>query len=317
MDQSSEIDIDEKSGEQECKSLSLEVEEIFGEVTGFSRSWMIANKLVDEFDPVSWSLWRLIGFIMSRGMRINAPPDGMLMGYLKFLKRVGADPILGTEQELRTNGLAAKHLKPDIIAGALFAHSLSCRLNSRPLKKIWAGMLDDSLLRACIGVELGKYRPDFGLGRCFVAGLAGRVGLITLIATGSHQQAARTLQSLARGGEIVATGLGVYSTDPFQVMAQILLRGGFGIDAAVGVLSFGHDAFVPSNQVQLTWRSVSRVIDTARNGTYGRLTSQDWEQVRLLDPELREDFKDATKLILRKGHGWIWITEPSGEAPQE
>jgi hypothetical protein len=304
---------DQQTEEDHPESLSSEVGELFGKVGGFSKSWTIADKLVKEFDPVSWSLWRLIGFIMSRGTRINSVSGPMLLGYLKFLKLVGADPVLGASVELDSNELAAQHLKPDIIAATLFIHSISCHLHPRPLKKIWEGMLDDSLLRSRIGLELGKNIADFGLGRCLIAGFAGRAGLIVLIATGTHQQAARTLQSLARGGDIVQSGLDVYSIDPFHLIAHIMLRGGLGIDPAVGVLSFGNNAFVPANNVQVQWRAVCRVIEAARTGNYGRLTTEDWEHVNLLDPDKRDDFKDAAKSVLRKGHGWLWITEPSSK----
>jgi hypothetical protein len=315
MDQLLDEEYIDKQGEEEHpESLSSDVEELFGQVSGFSRSWTIADQLVGEFNPISWSLWRLIGFIMSRGVRINSVPPGMLLGYLRFLKLVGGDPVLGTSVELNTTALAAQHLKSDIIAATLFIHSISCHLHPRPLKKIWGGMLDDSLLRARIGLELGKHASDFGSGRCLIAGFAGRAGLIVLIATGTHQQAARTLQSLARGGDIVQTGLDVYSIHPFHVIAHIMLRGGLGMDSAVGVLSFGNSAFVPSNDLQLQWRAVSRIIETARTSTYDRLTAEDWERASLLDPDKRDDFKDQAKLILRKGHGWLWITEPSSEA---
>jgi len=183
------------------------------------------------------------------------------------------------------------------------------------LKKIWGGLLDDALLRARIGVELGKYATDFTTGRCLIAGFAGRVGMITLIAMGTHQQAARTLQSLARGADIVQTGLDVYSIDPFHVMAQIMLRGGLGIDAAIGILSFGNTAFVPSSDVQIKWRAISRIVEISRTASYGRLDAEDWEQANLLDPDTREDYKDVVKTVVRKGHNWNWMVTPSAEAP--
>jgi hypothetical protein len=300
--------------EEQFEALSSEVKEIFGEVTGFSRSWFAADKLVKEFNPISWSLWRLIGFIMSRGLHVNTVPASMLLGYLRFLKLVGVDPVLGTTVELKTNALAAQHLKSDIIASTLFIHSIGCHLHPRPLKKIWGGMMDDALLRARIGMELGKYTEEFSTGRCLIAGFAGRMGMIVLIAMGTHQQAARTLQALARGADIVQTGLEVYSTDPFHVVAHIILRGGLGIDAAIGLLAFGNHAFVPSNDVQMKWRAVSRVIDVSRIGTYGRLTPEEWGHVNLLDPEKREDFKDQVKTVIRKGHGWMWMATPSTES---
>jgi len=305
-----------KTEEEQFESLSSEVKEIFSEVTGFSRSWVSADKLVKEFNPISWSLWRLTSFIMSRGLHVNTVPASMLLGYLRFLKWVGADPTLGVSVELKRNSLAAQHLKSDVIAATLFIHSVSCRLHPRPLKNIWGGMLDDALLRARIGAELGKYATEFSTGRCLIAGFAGRVGMITLIAMGTHQQAARTLQALARGADIVQTGLDVYSIDPFHVTANIMLRGGLGIDAAIGILAFGNSAFVPTNDVQRKWMSIARIIEISRTAAYGRLNAEDWEQANLLDSEKREDYKDQVKVIIRKGHGWPWMATPSSEPTQ-
>jgi hypothetical protein len=303
---------DEESKHRHCSSLAHEVEELFGGVTGFARSWVIANEVVGEFNPVSWSVWRLNSFIMARSLHIVRPPHAMLMGYLKFLSIVGRDPVLGTEVELKDCRLAAENLKPDVIAATLFIQSVSCRLYDRPLRRIWFGMLEDAIIRSRIGFELGRYLDEFGVGRAIVAGLAGRIGLITLIATGSHQQAARTLQGLARGGDFIQTGLEIYSADPFHVTAQILLRGGFGLDAAIGSLAYGSSAFIPTNKVQLQWRVASKIIAAARTSTYGHLHSEDWQLFGLLDPEKREDFKNATRDILKKGHGWACLIEPSG-----
>jgi hypothetical protein len=289
----------------------LEVDEMYADIPDFSRSWKIAEQVVKDLEPVSWSLWRIMRFVMGNGSFVNKPLEGMVTGYLKFLVMVGNDPLFGNSVEIKSASVAVRVLAPDIIVATLFAHSIACRLYQKPYKKIWGTMFDDAIVRSRIGYELGKKAPEFSAGKGMIAGIASRVGLVILIATGSPQQAARTLQMLSKGATLSETGLTIYATDPSHVMGQIILRCGLGQDATIGVLSHGNINLAPSNTSQKQWRSAIRLIEATRSTTYNQLEADDWQVLHLLDPELREDFRDSAKAIIKNGHDWQFLLTPS------
>ncbi len=274
-----------------------------------ARSWEEAKECVSRFKPVPGFIWRLSHFVLGRSGQIQPVSEGLVFGLRRLLFAAASDSALGADGKINNVRKALKILDPDVIAAVSVIHAVCRRLHKKPHERIWRPILDDAVLRARIGFDVGSYSPDFGKGRGMLAGFAGRAGLAVLISSGDLDSARQALELLANGKSIRDVGLIVYECDPLQVSAMILSAAGCGRDSAFGTVSYASSAArsIVANDEQLRWLSAFTIVESVRVNTPESVDAEYWQVLGLDNPESKDQLLSLAKKAIRRGHGWAWI----------
>lgn len=291
------------------KTLQETHEEVAARVEpGEARTWEVARITVEQFKPVPFVIWRLSNFVFGSSGNVNKISEGMVYGLKKLLLAAASDREMGEGGEVRTTREALDILPSDVIAGMSVIYAICRRLNTREFERIWRPILDDALLRARIGWELGSVSPKFGPGKSMLAGFAGRSGLAVQISGGKLEQARRALELLATGADIREVGLRIYACEPLQVSAMLLSAAGCGRDAAFGTVSFAtKEAVEIENDEQRKWLAAFTLCELAREGKVDLAEGALWETLGVATEADQEHFASRTQKISRRGHGWDWL----------
>ena len=273
-------------------------------------SWGEVKRLVEDFRPVPSFIWRLSHFVLGRPGVISPIGDGLVFGLRRLLFAVASDPLLsGTGGKVNDVRKAISAVGSDCIAAAAVIHAVCRRLSSHEHERIWRPLLDDALRRAQLGACVGRYLPEFGVGRGMLAGFAGRIGVVIQIATGSLEQAKRALELLATGEDISVVGLRIYRAEPLQVSAMILSAAGCGREAAMGTASYASQKSksVQARPEEHRWLSAFTIIEHLRMETPDQIADVHWDAFGLEDEGSREVLIKQTRDIIRRGHRWEWL----------
>lgn len=275
------------------------------------RTWRKARELVERLRPVPWFIWRIPNFVFGKDGKINQLPEGMLIGLKRVVCRAASDPYMGVGREISTVRDALKVITADVIAAVSVIHSIGRRMESFPHSRIWGPILDDALLRAQIGHDLGRRRAQFGGGRGMLAGFASRIGMAVLIALADQAQATKALERLAGGAALADVGIEIFGCAPLQVSAMLLTAAGCGKDAAFGILQFGAGSAMtgPLDTVELQWASAITLCEHVRLGQADQLQDSLWDAFAVLNDEERRAILDDAKISARRGTSWGWLIQ--------
>ncbi len=273
-----------------------------------AKSWAIAGDIVKRFRPVPWFIWRLSNFVLGRPGAIGEVSEGLVFGLRRLMFALASDQTLGEGEKVKSVRKAIQIVPSDVIASASVIHAICRRLASKEHERIWKPILDDAILRARIGYEVGSRSPEFGAGRGMLSGFAGRSGLAVLISLGEIDSARKSLELLATGRSIKEAGLVVYECDPLQVSAMMLTAAGIGRDAAFGTVnfSFGGDVEALSSIEQKRWLSAFQIIESVRIGATEDIQEESWK-ILGFDETAKSELRDTVKKLVRRGHGWQWL----------
>ncbi|MCB0332214.1 MAG: hypothetical protein KDD55_01875 [Bdellovibrionales bacterium] len=293
---------------RETEEAVLSLKEISSDPTQ-THSWEEAREYVSKFRPVPGFIWRLSHFVLGRSGSIQPVSEGLVFGLRRLLFAAASDPVLGVDEKVNSVRKALKILDPDVIAAVSVVHAVCRRLHNKPHERIWRPILEDAVLRARIGIDVGAQSEAFGKGRGMLAGFAGRAGLAVLIASSDLDCARQALELLANGKSIRDVGLIVYECDPLQVSAMILSAAGCGRDAAFGTVSYASPAArtIVANDEQLRWLASFSVVENVRMNTPEAVGAEYWEVLGFEDEDEKAKLLDSAKKIIRRGHGWGWI----------
>lgn len=276
-----------------------------------AQSWQKARTLIEAFKPVPWFIWRLSNFVLGNPGPARKATEGLVFGLRRLLFAAASDPILGVGSKVNGVHQALEVLKPDVLAAVAVIHGICRRLSSHQHERIWRPILDDAMVRAQIGFYVGSENPHFGAGRGMLAGFAGRCGLALLIASGDLEQARRALELLATGAEIKQVGLQIYGCDPLQISAMTLSASGCGRDAAFGTVAYstlGKAREVSPNATQIGWQAAFTVAECIRTNRVNEISEELWQALNYCDEAQRNELQAKAKTILRRGHGWNWLS---------
>lgn len=274
-----------------------------------TNSWLKARKVVQDFQPVPWFIWRLSNYVLGTQGQIRTINEGFVLGLRRLLFATASDDLLGSGEKVNDVKTALRSVTPDVIASVSVIHAVCRRLASKQFERIWRPILDDAILRCQIGFSVGQFDESFGSGRGMLAGFASRCGLALLLASGDLDQARSALESLATGSEISQVGMQIYECDPLQVSAMMLSGSGCGRDAAYGTVSYAYKDSVSSveNMEQLKWLAAFTLTEKLRIGRDEDIDSKLWEALGITDESNRKELFTFSKKIVRRGHGWNWI----------
>ncbi len=274
-----------------------------------ARSWENASKIVKQFSPVPWFIWRLSNYVLGKPGQVNECTEGLVFGMRRLLFAAASDALLGSGQKVNNVRKALGILSGDVVASCVVIHAICRKLSARPFERIWRPILDDAVLRAKIGYSVGRRLPEFGPGRGMLAGFAGRSGLAVLISSGELEQARLTLEKLATGAQIKQVGLNIYRTDPLQVSAMMLSAAGCGRDAAFGTVSYAaEDSLrIIENEEQKRWLAAFSVCESVRIGEVDKVKQEYWETLHFTSDAQKLSLADEAKQLSRRGHGWSWL----------
>ena len=279
--------------------------------SGQLQSWTAARQVVEKFQPAPWFIWRLSNFVFARSGETNAIPEGMALGLRRLLFAAASDPFFSDQGKVNHLRKALSILKPDVVAAISVIHAICRRLGNCQFERIWRPILDDAVLRAQIGYFVGEHRPQFGAGRGMLAGFAGRCGLAILIASGDLDQARRALELLATGADIGPVGLSIYGCDPLQVSAMTLSASGCGKAAAFGTVSYAVSRSsaiaAEAGEEQLAWLAAFSIVELVRIGKSSEIDARLWETMGFSAGKERATLLEASKTLVRRGHGIPWV----------
>lgn len=329
--QSAELVVEPEAAPAEVDSFARELEKTLREteqaVLGLegkqkesaeARSWQQARTLVENFKPVPLFIWRLSNFVLGKPGAVNRAGEGLVFGLRRLLFAAASDSVLGAGRKVNTVHDALDVLSPDVVAATAVIHAISRRLATRQFERIWRPILDDAILRAQIGFFVGSLDQAFGPGRGMLAGFAGRCGLAVLIASGELDQARKALEMLATGAEIKNVGMALYGCDPIQISAMMLSASGCGRDAAYGTVSYSSSiplkAAPDGDEVgrsQAAWHAAFFITEFVRTARSDKIPDAVWARLSFNDTVSKNNLADKTKLALRRGHGWNWLSASS------
>lgn len=311
-----EQDADSRQFDEQVEKTLKETEQAVIDIQTLSlmpdraRSWQLARKLIEDFKPVPWFIWRLTNFVMGKpGHSVDSVPEGLVLGLRRLLFAAASDAALGTGGKVNSVRRALEILPAEVVSAVAVIHAISRRLSSRQFERIWRPMLDDALVRARLGFIIGRRNPQFGGGRGMLAGFSGRSGLTILIASGELEQARQALEMLAAGEEISEVGMDIYGCDPLQVSAMVLSASGCGRDASFGVASYSvaTEGNAIEDESQRHWLAAFCIVEKLRMGKPEEITPEFLELFGLARQSDMGTVNEEIKLILRRGHGWNWL----------
>ncbi|MCB0353768.1 MAG: hypothetical protein KDD64_09595 [Bdellovibrionales bacterium] len=310
-----EADVEEADGfEAELQRTLRETEQavldvgVLAEDPDLTRSWVRAREIVEGFKPVPFFIWRLSHFVLGKPAHIGEVSQGLVFGLRRLLFAAASDQALGAGDKVNNVRKALNILKSDVIAAVAVIHAICRRLSNKPHERIWKPILEDAILRARLGLELGRCSDSFGGGRGMLAGFSGRAGLVVLIATSEIEEARKALEMLATGAQIRDVGRAVFSCDPLQVSAMMLSAAGCGRDAAFGTVSYGTESVAEDidNEEQLRWFAAFSIIEQLRVNALSDVPQQLWDALEIGTGD-QERLAEVAKKTLRRGHGWGWL----------
>ena len=275
--------------------------------------WDRARLTVEGFRPIPWYIWRLSNFTLGKEGEIRTFGYGMVFALDKLIHLVGSDPeMCGSREKIDNPQEVIQSAKPDVFAAAAIIHSVCQRFKDRQFKRIWRPILEEAILRTRIGFSLGLRDKAFSSGRAMLAGFAGRAGLAIQIATGTLEQATEALERVATGDSIQRIGIDIYSCEPLQISAMLLIACGCGRDAAYGVMSVASPDLAPENSLtdtQKRWRSALLITEAIRTGDYALVNKGNWAHLGFQNEEDIFAFRSEIRQISRRGHTWGWLSE--------
>lgn len=273
-----------------------------------AKSWLIAQRKVEVFRPLPWFLWRLSLSVFSKPIGSEEINEGMILGLRRLLFAAASDPILGVGAKVNSVKKALSILPGDVIAAISIVHSVCRRLKTFGNDSIWHPILDDALVQAQIGVEIGPLATKIGKGRALLAGFAGPIGLALLVAGGDKKQAAEVIEKMSAGITNAKIGASVYGCEPIQISAMLLAAAGCGPDAATGIAV---NASKPQELIELDparaiWAAGCSLVESLRRGKSNSVSPEILRILGLSESDLEFVSKRAIK-ISRAGHSWQWI----------
>lgn len=273
-------------------------------------SWEFARSVVQEFQPVPFFIWRMSNFVLGNSEEAHRLNEGLLFGMRRLVFAVASDPVMGDGQKVKNVRKALELVSSDVIASASVIYAMNRRLQTCDFERIWRPILEDAILRARIGFEVGSKQQNFGAGRGMLAGFAGRIGLAILIAKGKLEQAQQALERLATGIPIKEVGMDIYGCDPLQVSAFALSAAGCGRDAALGTAGYSAGEMFGSEKAQgsqLSWFAAFTICEKVRIGRAEDIQDRFWQALGFLDDDARNTLVGNVKNMIRRGHGWNWL----------
>ena len=274
------------------------------------KSWEKSKAIVQKFSPVPWFVWTLSNYIFSRQLKGKKVPEGAYFGFKSLLLNAASDKVLGIGQEVKEHRKAASILTPDVFGSTVIIYSISRKLKSQENYKFIIPLLEDAYLRAQIGFFLGKLDDDFGAGKAMLAGFAGRLGILVLIAQGTTEQATKSLEKLANSESINEVGKSVYGCEPLHVSAFTLTASGMGKDAAFGVVNFGCGLKLIASDtlIQKKWQILMFIIEKIRFGKASEVSPEYLAELKSnLTMEDLIELEEVTKEIQKDSGSWKWM----------
>ena len=274
-----------------------------------NQSWINSRKIVADFQPVPWFIWRLSNYVFGTNSIPDPIPQGMVLGLRRLLFAAASDSILGEGKKVNDIRKALMILPEGVVGAVGVIHATCRKLHSKPNERIWMPVLEDAVLRAHIGYYVGQQDRRFGGGRGMLAGFAGRCGLAILIANGELAQARKCLELLAAGMEIGAVGLQVYECEPLHASAMALSASGCGRSSAYATVKYASPTEfdeVPTED-QFRWLSAFTITENVRTGRADQIDAEHWAALNFDNAEDQMELQEVSKLATRNGHGWNWI----------
>ncbi len=284
---------------------------------GPDRGWQTAAAIVEKVKPVPWLLWVQIRSVYGSSEKLGNPSPQTFSNIRNLILQAAQDENLVDEghalNEFSTLTEAVDALGVDVAASVCLMHAVCRRVAIGVSERVWRPIVDDALLRASIGYQVGDLAPNIGRGRGMLAGFAGRCGLAVQIASGPVEHAQKALSGLASGVEIGKVCRDVYGCDPLQVTALTLIAGGCSRDIAMGIAAYhSGESKIPSGTEQYRWLRLFGAIERIRMGAQDEITEEEWallEMPRAAQVELEK----RVRTTQRRGHGWRWITQSLSE----
>ncbi len=286
---------------------------------GSRETWDRATSIVKQVRPVPWPIWVITRSVFGLNGKLGSP-DPLIFARFEYMlmKSLTDGDIVSGQREVITKEkdktplyYLSAFLGVDVAAALCFVHAASRRVLSLLPPRIGAAIIEEALLRAQIGLIIGRETKEFKAGRGILAGFAARIGLAIQFASGSPQTAEKALEELASGTNFHKVGLSLYGCDPLQVSAMALVAGGCGQSAAYGVAAFNvnvsqrgtltHDAF--------KWLSAFSIAEHLRLGNGELIYEESWLALGIPN-KTREKIYEFSRTLVRYGHSWQWILEP-------
>ncbi len=278
-------------------------------------TWENAATIVENVRPVPWILWAVVRSVYGKSGELGNPSSAQFTTIPNLIRTACMDESLAGEkaieslEDIKTLTEAVDIVGTDVAAAIAFVHAVCRRVATSLVERIWRPIVDDALLRAHMGLIIGKHSPFFGAGRGALVGFAGRSGLAIQIASKGEQEAQRALFGLASGMEIRDICLDVYGSDPLQVSALALVAGGCNRDIPMGIASYAQDGagLVPDTE-QFQWYSAFKIVECVRMGKREEIPEACWKELGYKSSMIDAMMKDVQQ-VQRRGHGWRWITK--------
>lgn len=278
-------------------------------------TWENAATIVESVRPVPWILWAVVRSVYGKSGELGNPAAAQFSTIPNLIRTackdesLAGDRVVESLEDLKTLTEAVEIVGTDVAAAVAFIHAVCRRVATSLVERIWRPIVDDALLRAHIGMIVGRHSPFFGAGRGALVGFAGRSGLAIQIASKGEQEAQRALFGLASGMEIRDICLDVYGSDPLQVSALALVAGGCNRDIPMGIASYAQDGagLVPETE-QFQWFSAFKVVENIRMGKREEIPDACWKELGYKSSMIDTMMKEVQQ-VQRKGHGWRWITK--------
>lgn len=294
---------------EQSSSINAVVEVITsGADKSLAQGWIIAKKRIENFRPLPWFLWRLSLSVFSKPVGKTKINEGMILGLRRLMFAAASDPVLGTGSKINSVKKAITILPADVIAAVSIVHSVCRRLNVQNNNTIWKQFLDEALVRAQIGYEMGKVATNIGPGRGLLSGFAAQIGFAILVACADKKQAAETMEKLSSGHASSVIGTTIYGCEPIQISAMLLAACGCGPDAANGIAMSGAK-IAEIEQLEGSrslWAASGYAVEELRKGKVMNISPKLCSILEIGQPELDSLNKKAIK-IARAGHSWQWI----------
>lgn len=280
----------------------------FADNADSEKAWQIARRKVERFKPLPWFLWRLSRSVFSKPVGAEEINEGMLLGLRRLVFAAASDPVLGSGSKINNLKKALEVLSPDTIAAVAIIHSVCKRLAAHGHETIWKSILDDALLSAQIGFELGKISLHAGKGRAMLAGFAVNIGLAVLIATGDAKQAQQTLEEISSGKDLKEVATNVYGCEPAHIASVLLASCGCGPDSAAGLMqsNLNINNLLDLKKSVYLWAITYKIVEQISK-TKERDNLEEYFNLLGTDSNNIDQFLKNTNKIVRAGHSWEWI----------
>jgi len=284
------------------------------EAAGNGESWAKAKSIVENLKPIPWFIWRLSNQVFGRDSNSVTLLDSSVMGLRRLLFAAASSDVFGKDGKVNSVKEALLTLRPDVVAAVSLVHSTTRKMQSQPLDMMWRPLLDEALIRARVGFELGRNATSFGGGRGLLAGFASSIGMPMLISAGTLEQSSQIMEALSQQNSAQQNSTQqnnknpdekTYGTSSLQVGAMYLAGCGISNEGAKAFIEFAnmkHTNLVPNN----LWASCAYIIQNIRNKKEATLSEESLNAFGL-DQEGLQNLVKLTKKLSREGHGMGWI----------